>query len=63
MKPADVKSGTYVEYGIEHNDVDPKFKVQNHVRISRHINIFVKGCTPNWSEGVFVIKKVKNTVP
>ena len=26
-------------------------------------NIFAKGYTPNWSEEVFVIKKVKNTVP
>ena len=25
-------------------------------------NIFPKGYTPNWSEEVFVIKKVKNTV-
>ena len=26
-------------------------------------NIFAKGYTSNWSEEVFVIKKVKNTVP
>ena len=26
-------------------------------------NIFAKGCTPNWPKEVFVIKKVKNTVP
>ena len=26
-------------------------------------NIFAKGYTPNWSEEVFVIKKIKNTVP
>ena len=26
-------------------------------------NFFAKGCTPNWSEEVFMIKKVKNTVP
>ena len=25
--------------------------------------IFSKACTPNWSEEVFVIKKVKNAVP
>ena len=25
-------------------------------------NFFAKGCTPNWSEEVFMIKKVKNTV-
>ena len=26
-------------------------------------NIFVKGYTPNWSEEVFVISKIKNAVP
>ena len=41
----------------------PKFKVDDHVRISKYKNIFAKGCTSIWSEEVFVIKKVKNTVP
>ena len=45
------------------NDKDPKFKVVDHVRISKCKNIFAKGYTPNWSEEIFVIKKVKNTVP
>ena len=45
------------------NDKDPKFKVGNHVRISKYKNIFAKRYTPNWSEEVFVIKEVKNTVP
>ena len=26
-------------------------------------NIFAKECTPNWSEEVFVISKIKNIVP
>ena len=39
------------------NDKDPKFKISDHVRISQYKNIFAKGCTPNWSEEVFVIKK------
>ena len=33
------------------------------VRIPKYKNIFAKVCTPNWSEEVFVIKKVKNIVP
>ena len=33
------------------------------VRISKYKNIFAKGYTSNWSEEVFVIKKIKNTVP
>ena len=40
-----------------------KFKAGYHVRISKYKNIFAKGYTLNWSEEVFVIKKVKNTVP
>ena len=63
MKPADVKNDTYIDFEKEVNDRDPKFKVGDHVRISKYKNIFAKGYTPNWSEEVFVIKKVKNTVP
>ena len=68
MKPVDVKDNTYIDSAElysskEVNDKDPKFKVGNHVRISEYKNIFAKGCTPNWSEEVFVIKKVKNTLP
>ena len=42
---------------------DLKFKVDDLVRISKYKNIFANGYSPNWSEEVFVIKKVKNTVP
>ena len=37
--------------------------VGDYVRISKYKNILAKGCTPNCSEEVFVIKKVKSTVP
>ena len=63
MKPIDVKDNTYINTDKETNDKDPKFKFGDHVRISKYKNIFAKGYTPNWSEEVFVIKKVKNTVP
>ena len=33
------------------------------MRISKCKNIIAKGCTPNWSEEVFVIKEIENTVP
>ena len=46
-----------------HSDKDPKFTIDDHVRISKYKNIFAKGCTRNYSEEVFVIKKVKNAVP
>ena len=59
MKPIDVKDYTYIDFGKEVNDNDPKFKVGDHVRISKYKNIFAKGYTPNWPEEVFVIKKNK----
>ena len=42
---------------------DVKFKVCDHIRISKYKNIFAQGYTPNWSETMFVVKKIKNTVP
>ena len=63
MKPIDVKDNTYIDFGKEVNDNDPKFKVGDHVRRSKYKNIFAKVNTPNWSEEVFVIKEIKNTVP
>ena len=63
MKPINVKDNTYINADKEINNKDPKFKVGDHVRISKYKNIFAKGYMPNWSEEVFVIKKVKNTVP
>ena len=53
----------YINFKKDVNDKDLKFKVSDHVRISKYKNIFAKEYTPNQSEEVFVIKKVKNTVP
>ena len=61
MNPADVKLSTYIDFNVENNEKDPKFEVGDHVRISKYKIIFGKACTPNWSEKVCVIKKVKNT--
>ena len=58
-----VKDNTYINIDKEFNDNDPKFKVGDHLRISKYRNIFAKCCTLNWSEAVFVIKEIKNTVP
>ena len=73
MKPVDVKDNTYIDSMELHsaelrsskevNDKDPKFRVGDHVRNCKYKNIFAKRCTSNWSEEVFVIKKVKNAVP
>ena len=63
MKPIDVKDNTYIDSIKEVKDKDHKFKVSDHVRNSKYKNIFAKRETPNCSEEVFVIKKVKNAVP
>ena len=63
MKLDDIKLSTYFYQGVKRNKKDPKFKVSDHVRISKYKNIFAEGYTPNWSEKVFVITKVQNTVP
>ena len=63
IKPIDVKDNTYIDFGKEVNDNDPKFKVGDHVKISKYKYIFAKGYTPTWSEEIFVIKEIKNTVP
>ena len=63
MKPIDVTSDSYAEYNEDSNENKPKFKVGDHVRISKCKTIFAKGYTPNWPEEVFVVSKIKNTIP
>ena len=42
MKPVDVSSSTYIDFGIENNAKDSKFEVGDHVRISKYKSIFVR---------------------
>ena len=35
----------------------------DHLRILKYKTIFTKGYTPNWTEKLFLIKKLKRTVP
>ena len=63
MKPTDVTGDSYVEYNEDFNKKGPKFKFNDHVRISKYKNIFAKGYVPNWSEEVFIVNGIKNTVP
>ena len=44
------------------NNKDPQFKISDFVRISKYKNIFAKDYTPNWSEEIFMNKKVENTM-
>ena len=63
MKPVVDKSDSYDEYNVDSNEKDPKFKAADHVRISKYKNIFAKGYTPNCSEEVLAVSKIKNTFP
>lgn len=40
-----------------------KFKINDHVRISKYKSIFEKGYTPNWSTEIFQISKILPTTP
>ena len=62
MKPFHVNPSTYTDFGVENNEKNNKFKFDDHKRISKYKNIFTKSYVPNWSEEVFIIKKVKNSV-
>ena len=63
MKSVNVKLYTYIDFFVENNDKDPKFKVGDHVRMSKYKETFSNGYVPNWSEQFSVINKFKNTVP
>ena len=62
-KPIDVTSDSFAEYNEDSNKKNPKFKVGEHVRISKYKNIFAKRYASNWSEEIFIVSKIKNTVP
>ena len=67
MKPIDVTDDYYAKHlsmelhraELRSNKKDPKFKVGDHVRITKYKNIFAKGYTPNWSEEVLLLIKLK----
>ena len=63
MKPIDVTDDSYAGYNEDFNKKYPKFKVGDHVRISKYKKKFAKGYAPNRSEEAFVVSKIKNTVP
>ena len=63
IKPVDVGDDSFAEYYEESDEKYPKFKIGDHVRISKFKNVFAKVYTRNWSEEIFIVKKIKNTVP
>ena len=42
MKPADVKSGSYIEYNLNSSGKNPKFKIGDHVKKSKYKSIFAE---------------------
>ena len=53
MKLVDANDDTFIDFEKEVNNKDPKFKIIDHVRISKYKNVFTKGYTPNWSKEFF----------
>ena len=62
METIDVYSSTCIDLNKE-NAKDPQFEVDDHVRISKFKKKFATDYVSNWSEKVFEITEVKNTVP
>ena len=63
VKPIDIMGDSFAEYNEKFNKKGPKFKANDHVRISKYKNIFAKRYVPNWSEEVFIVNEIKNIVP
>ena len=72
MKPIDVEDDTTKSSAIarnkrvyidEHNEKDSRFKAGDRVRKSKFKNIFAKGYTPNWSNEIFIVNKINDTIP
>ena len=63
IEPIDVTSDSYAEYNKYSNEKYPKWKVGDHIRISKFRNILAKGYTQNWLEKVFIVRKIKDAVP
>ena len=47
MNLIDVTTSTYIDFHVENNNKDPKFKAGEHVGMSKYKNIFAEGDSPN----------------
>ena len=59
MKHVDVISDSYAKYNEDFIKKDSKFKVGDHVRVSKYKNIFAKGYAPNCSEELLLLVGLK----
>ena len=55
MKPVDVKSSAYIDFDKKKYKEDTSFNVGDHIRISKHKNIFTKGFVTNSVPWAYVI--------
>ena len=61
INPVDIKSNRCILTllkKITRKIISTKFKVVDHLRIWKYKKVLTKGNVPNWSEEVFVIKKL-----
>ena len=63
MKPKDVGDNNKRVYLDEYNEKSARYNAGDRVRISKLKNIFAKGYTLNWSNEIFIINKINDTVP
>ena len=63
MKPIEVKGNTYINFIKDVNEKDPKFKVGDHVRISKYKKMLLKDILQIGLKKFFLIKEVNYTVP
>ena len=59
MKPIDVVSDSYADYNEDSNKKCPKFKVGDHVRISKYKNIFAKDTLQINQKKILLLAKLK----
>ena len=58
-----ISKNVYIDKLDEYNNTYHTTVKMKPIDVKDNTYIFAKGYTPNWAEEVFVIKKVKNTVP
>ena len=63
MKPIEVKGNTYINFIKDVNEKDPKFKVGDHVRISKYKKMLLKDILQIGLKKFFLIKEVNYMVP
>ena len=63
MNPTEIKTSAYVDFGAGNNGKDPNIKIGDDVRTLKYQNIFEKACLQIFQQRIFLLRKVKSTVP